>query len=171
MTQLIALSLAIAVLGAVATWISLTSSFMFMIWIGFVAWAAFFHSGGDMKAFQKVISCGIWGAIVGWVAALIIVSVPVAALGNFWPAIVVGVTVFVLCAAAQVELLNVIPISVYGYACVFGVVLGNPGVNLTKAALTSPSFANALVVVVVSLVIGDIFGFLSGKLGGMLKSK
>ena len=38
----------------------------------------------------------IYGAIVAWIALLIIAKVPVPELGTVWPAIVVGVTVFFL---------------------------------------------------------------------------
>ena len=38
----------------------------------------------------------IYGAIVAWIALLIIAKVPVPGLGTVWPAIVVGVTVFFL---------------------------------------------------------------------------
>jgi hypothetical protein len=168
MSQLVALSLAIGVLGGVATWICLSVGLL--IWAAFIAWACFFHSGGDNNALKKTIVCTIWGVICAWVAAMIIVSVPMAGLGLIWPAIVVAVTVFILCVAAHVELLNVIPASVYGYAATFAYLLQTPEA-LSAAKLTSPTLGNAAIIVTVSLVLGAIFGFLSGKLGGMLKSK
>lgn len=167
-TQLVALSLAIAVLGAVATWICLSVGLL--IWAAFIAWACFFHSGGDTNALKKTIVCTIWGVICAWVAAMVIVSVPMPGLGLLWPAIVVGVTVFILCILAHVELLNVIPASVYGYAATFAYLLQTPEA-LSAARLTAPNLGNAAIIVTISLVLGAIFGFLSGKLGGMLKSK
>jgi hypothetical protein len=168
MTQLVALSLAIAVLGGIATWICLTIGLL--IWAAFIAWACFFASGGDTNALKKTIVDSIWGAICGWVAAMVILSVAAPLPLPVWAGIVVAVTVFILCAAAHVELLNNIPASVLGYAAVFAYLLQTPDA-LTTVKLTSPTMGNAFIVVVISLVLGAVFGFLSGKLGAALKSK
>jgi hypothetical protein len=170
MTQLVALSLAIAIFGAIGAWICLSSAGWLLIWAAFIAWASFFHSGGDTNALKKTIICTIWGVICGWVAAMVIVSVPMPALGLIWPAIVVGVTVFILCVAAHAELLNSIPASVLGYAALFAFLLQTPGA-LDAGKLTSATAGNGAIVVILSLILGAIFGFLSGKLGGVLKSK
>src|SRR4249920_2647272 len=107
MTQLFALSLSIAVLGAIWAFLALSplSGFV-LVWAGFIAWGCFFHSGGDNKARMKTICGTVYGAIVGWIALLIIVNVSVASLGAVWPAIVVGVTVFFLVIVASVEPLS-----------------------------------------------------------------
>ena len=48
MSALVALALSIGLLGAVATFLFMTLGLA--IWAGFIAWACFFHSGGDDKA-------------------------------------------------------------------------------------------------------------------------
>jgi hypothetical protein len=59
-------------------------------------------------------------ALVGWVALLIIVNVPMPALGVVPPTIVVDVTVFLLVIVASIDLLSVVPANVYGYAAIMG---------------------------------------------------
>jgi Protein of unknown function (DUF1097) len=166
MPQLVALSLSIAVLGAIWAFLALGPLAGFvLVWAGFIAWGCFFHSGGDDKALKKTIAGNAYGALVAWIALLIIVNVQIAALGSVWPAIVVGVTVFFLVIVASVEHLSVVPANVYGYAALVAYSLHQP-----KALenLGSVSFANPLILLIVSMVIGAIFGHLSGKLAKAL---
>ncbi|MBT8123611.1 MAG: DUF1097 family protein, partial [Gammaproteobacteria bacterium] len=58
---------------------------------------------------------------------------------------------------------------VLGYASIAAYALQTPDA-LTMAALTSGSFNNALIVIVVSLVVGAIIGIISGKVGDVLTS-
>jgi hypothetical protein len=169
MPQLVALSLSIGVLGGVATFIFLKWMTSYLIWAAFIAWACYFHSGGNPEALKKTIICNIFGAICAWVAALLLVTV--APPGPASAAVVVGVTVLLLCLAAHLPLLATIPASVYGYASVFAFLLGNAATNLTKDALTSASPANALVAVTASMLVGALFGVASGKLAGALTKK
>ena len=167
MSQLVALSLSIGVLGGIATAIFLSVSGL-LIWAAFLAWACYFHSGGNNEALKNTIVCNVFGALIAWVAAMVLLSVPS---GVVWAGIVVGVTVLVLCLAAHVKALSTIPASVYGYAAVFAFLLGNPGTNLTRESLTSATFGNAFVAVAVSMIIGALFGMASGKLSGALAKK
>lgn len=173
MTSLVALSVSIGVLGAVATWLALGPlSGIIIIWTVFVGWATFFAVGGDSAALKKAIIHNVFGVICAWVAALIILGIP---LGDtiglpIWAAIVVGVTVLAMCLAAHVQALSTIPASVFGYASTFAFLLQTPDA-LSTGALTSVSFDNALLVIAVSLIVGAIFGLLSGKLGGALTAK
>lgn len=166
MSQLLALSLSIAVLGAIWAFFALgpLSGFV-LVWAGFIAWGCFFHTGGDMKALQKTIVGTVYGAVIGWIALLIIVNVPVPALGTVWPAIIVGVTVFCLVIVASADLLSAVPANVYGYAAVVGYSLHQPS---ALENLRATSFANPLILIAVSLVIGAVLGYLSGLLTKML---
>src|SRR5713226_10367242 len=127
MPQLSALSLSIAVLGAIWAFLALgpLSGFV-LVWAGFIAWGCFFHSGADNNALSKTIVGTSYGALIGWIALLIIVNVPVPALGVVWSAIVVGVTVFFLVIVASVEPLSAVPANVYGYAALVGYALHQP---------------------------------------------
>jgi len=170
MTSLVALSVSIGVLGAVATWLALGPlAGFFLIWVGFIAWATFFATGGNNAALKTTIVCGIWGVICAWVAGLILTNVAVALPANAWPAIVVGVTVLVLCLGAHVEMLSNIPAAVYGYAATAALMLMGGALSTEGAgALTAANFTNPLIIVSVSIVIGAVFGLLSGKLAGAL---
>lgn len=166
MSQSVALSLSIAVLGAIWAFLALgpLSSFT-LVWVGFIAWGCFFHSGGDNAALTKTIAGTVYGAIIGWIALMIVVKVPVPALGTVWPAIIVGVTVFFLVIVASIDALSVVPANVYGYAAIVGYVLSKGATG----ALTMGSAAKPLVMTIISLIIGALFGFASGKPAGALQ--
>lgn len=168
MPQLVALSVSIGLLGGIATFLFLSFMPHYLIWAAFLAWACYFHTGGNAEALKKTIICNVFGAVMGWIAALLVVTVappPGAA------AVAVGVTVLLLCLAAHVPALATIPASVYGYAAIFAFVLGNASTNLTKEALTSTSPANALIAVGASMIVGALFGHASGILGAKLTKK
>ena len=173
MPQLAALSVSIAVLGAVWAYLALGPLGGFvLVWAGFVGWGCFFHSGGDDQALVKTIAGNIYGVVIAWIALLVIVNVPVEGLGTVWPAIVVGVTVFFLVIVASIDKLSVVPANVYGYAATVAYALhqatdAEAGTG-PLANLASASFQNPLVLLIVSMVIGALFGFVSGKLAGAL---
>jgi hypothetical protein len=174
--QLFALSLSIAVLGAVWAFLALgpLNGFV-LVWAGFIAWGCFFHTGGDQKALVKTIAGNAYGALVAWIALLIITHLPENSMGALLPAIVVGVTVFFLVIVASIEPLSAVPAQVYGYAATVAYSLhqaSDPAAGTGPlASLASPSFANPLVLLIVSFVLGAIFGLLSGKLAGALTKK
>jgi len=180
MPQLVALSLSIAVLGAIWAFLALGPlSGLVLVWAGFVAWGCFFHSGGDNSALVKTIVGNIYGIVIAWIALMIIVNVAMPGLGVVWPAIVVGVTVFFLVIVASVDVLSVVPANVYGYAATVAYSLHQPSAAGEGGAmgtgplqnLTSASLENPLILLIVSMVIGAIFGFVSGKLAGALTKK
>lgn len=172
MPQLTALSVSIAVLGAVWAYLALGPLAGFvLVWAGFIAWGCFFHCGGDQKALVKTIVGNAYGAVIAWIALLIITHLPANSLGALLPAIVVGVTVFFLVIVASIEPLSAVPAQVYGYAATVAYSLHQTGEPAPLANLMSPSFANPLVLLIVSFVIGAVFGLLSGKLAGALTKK
>jgi hypothetical protein len=181
MPQLVALSLSIAVLGGIWAFLALGPLAGFvLVWAGFIAWGCYFHSGANQDALVKTIVGTAYGAIVAWIALLIIVNISIAALGVIWPAIVVAVTVFFLVIVASVDKLSVVPANVYGYAATVAYSLhepSQPGATPEVAGtgplqnLLSANFENPLVLLIVSLVIGAIFGHISGQIAGALTKK
>ncbi len=170
MSQLVALSVSIGLLGGVATILYLKLGLL--IWAGFIAWACFFHSGGDTNALKNTIVGNAFGAFCAWVAAVIILSIPLAETLSLpvWAGIVVGLTVLGLCLGAHIKAFSVIPASVYGYAAVFAYLLQTAD-SMTKAKLLSVSMGNGLILVIVSMAIGALFGLASGKVGSALTAK
>jgi hypothetical protein len=167
MTELLALSVSVAVLGGIWAFIALGPLGGFaLVWAGFIAAGCFFAAGGDTKALSKTIVGTIYGAIIAWIALLIIANVPIPALGTVWPAIVVGVTVFFLVIVASTDLLSCVPANVYGYAALVGCTLSAGKLD----ALTAADNSNPLFLIVVSAILGAVLGYLMGQLSGVLKS-
>ncbi len=181
MPQLIALSLSIAVLGGIWAFLALGPLAGFvLVWAGFVAWGCFFHSGGDNKALVKTIAGNAYGVVIAWIALFIIVNVSIEALGVVWPAVVVGVTVFLLVIVASIEPLSAVPANVYGYASTVAYSLhqpSEPGATDGEAGigplqnLVSASFENPLVLLIASMVVGAVFGYISGQVANVLTKK
>src|SRR5713101_7322654 len=170
MSQLVALSVSMGLLGGVATILYLKLGLL--IWAGFIAWACFFHSDGDTNALKTTIVGNAFGAFGAWVAAVIILSIPLAETLSLpvWAGIVVGLTVLALCLGDHIKAFSVIPASVYGYAAVFAYLLQTAD-SMTKEKLMSATLANALIIVIVSMAIGALFGLASGKLAGAFTAK
>jgi Protein of unknown function (DUF1097) len=166
MDPITALAVSIGLLGGVATLLFLNVGTI-QIWIAFIGWGSYFHCGGGAGGgFQKSVVAGIWGAIMGFIALLVITQVSIALPIALWPSIVVAVTVFIMVLGAKVEALGAIPAAVYGYAATAGYGL------LSGASVTEMSLANPLVCSVISLVVGAVFGIISEKVAGALgKSK
>jgi len=161
MSGLVALALSIGGLGAVATWLALGPlAGIVTIWAIFIGWGSFFHNGADTAAVKNTIVCGIFGAVMAGIAFILMGQV---SLGDVLTAPVwVGVTVFVLVFASQVPALAVIPTAVYGYAATAAYVLHVGGDPLAA------DLSNPVIVISLSLVVGAVFGLLSGKLSAIL---
>jgi len=168
MSELLALSVSVAILGGIWAFIALAPlAGVALVWVGFIAAGCFFAAGGDTRALTKTIVGMIYGAIVAWIALLIIAKVPVPALGTIWPAIVVGVTVFFLPIVASADLLSCVPANVYGYAALVGYTLSASKLD----ALTAADNSNPLFLIAVSAILGAVLGYLMGQLAGVLKAR
>ena len=174
MPPLVALSFSIAVLGGIWTYLALGPlSGIVLVWAGFIAWGCFFHAGGDNKALIKTIVGTTYGVLIGWIALLILFKAGIADMGTGAIAGVVGVTVFFLVIVASIEPLSAVPANVYGYAAIVAYSLhqasapgATPDVPGTGPLqnLISPSVENPLILLIASLILGAIFGYLSGQL-------
>ena len=171
MSQLSALSLSIGVLGGLAAWAFLSLGGI-LIWAAFIGWACFFHSGGDNNALRNTIVGNIFGSIGAWIAAVIILAIPLADKLTLplWAGIVVGVTVWAICYAANIKALSSIPANVYGYAATFAFLLQTPD-KLSLSTLLSPSLDNAVITVCVSMAIGAVLGLASAKASAALTAR
>jgi hypothetical protein len=166
MDLIVALAVSIGVLGGIATWVALGPLAGYLqIWAIFIAWACFYHCGGKETGLKNTIVCNIAGAIVAWIALLIVLKTGLAdSFGvPIWAGIVVAVTVFVLVMLAKVPALATIPALVYGYAAVaaFGLLAANADVG-------AANFNNPVVIIIVSMVVGAILGYISEKIAGAL---
>lgn len=161
MDLITALAVSIGLLGGVATYLFLTIGTI-QIWAAFIGWGSFFHCGGGMDGLKKSLLANIWGAVMAFVALLLITQVNIGLPGPLWPAIAVGITVFVLILGAKIEAFAAIPAGVYGYAATAGYAL------LSGASILEFNLANPLICIVVSMAIGAVFGVISEKVAGVL---
>lgn len=163
MDLITALAVSIGVLGGIATLVLLSPIGMGMqIWVAFIAWATFYHCGGKEAGLTKALTGTIFGAILAWIALLLVTQVPLGGVLGvpLWAGICVLVTVFIIVYAAKAPALSDIPANVYGYAAVAGLALtGNK-----LGAVTSASLENPFIVGVISLIIGAILGYISQKI-------
>jgi Protein of unknown function (DUF1097) len=165
MSKVTALSLSIAVLGGIWAFLALGPlAGSVLVWAGFIAWGAFFHTGGDNAALQKTIVGMIYGAILAGIALKLVGMNPLALPGAVGPAVYVGVTVFFLVIVAGVDLLSCVPANVYGYAATAGYALTAGKADLVMAT----DLTNPVILVAVSAVLGAVFGLVSGKVAGAL---
>lgn len=155
-----ALALVIGLLAGVATYLCLGTPLGLQVWALFIGWGAFFHGGGKLDALKANSINHAWGAIVASLALM--------AVGHFGTSVplisgIVTVSVIVMIMAAHLPQLGAIPAAVYGYASTAAFAL------LTKVAIgeAAPMFT-AAGIVVASLIVGNVFGFVSEKIAGSI---
>ncbi|HET6377381.1 MAG TPA: DUF1097 domain-containing protein [Methylocella sp.] len=164
MSSNLALAISVGVLGAVATYLFLGPlGGALAIWAAFIAWGCYFHCGGKEQGLTTTILNNAAGAIIAGIAlmlagATIGESLPTAV----WPAICVGLGVAAMVLLANVPLFSAIPAQVYGFASVAAYALMKGG------NLMAPNMENPVVVVILSMIIGAVFGYVSEKVAGVL---
>jgi hypothetical protein len=161
-----ALAISVGVLGAIATWLFLGPlGGALAIWAAFIAWGCYFHCGGKEQGLQSAIVNNAAGAII---AGITLVVAGMAIGGSMpaavWPAICVGIGVAAMVLLANVPMFSVIPAQVYGFASVVAYTL----MKDAGGSLTAVSMENPVVVIILSMIIGAAFGYVSEKLAGML---
>lgn len=163
MNEITATSLSIALVGATATWIALDPlSGYILIWAVFIAWAGFAALGGDNQALQSTVICGVFGVVIGWIGAFILLTFPLGdSLGGpLWSAIVVGITAFMVVFASNFQLFSAVPVSVLSYAATFAYLLQTEG-KMSLVTLTGINFDNPILLISLSVILGGVFGKLS----------
>ncbi len=171
MSQLTALSVSIAVLGAVWVFLALGPlAGSVLVWAGFIAWGCYFHTGGDNAALQKTMVGMIYGAVLAGIALFLVVNNPVGLPAAVAAPVYVGVTVFFLVIVASIGMLSVVPANVYGYAATVAYALQTPTADNVGplASLTAANLTNPVLLLSLSFVLGAVFGMISGKVAGML---
>jgi hypothetical protein len=161
-----ALAISVGVLGAIAAWLFLGPlGGALAIWAAFIAWGCFFHCGGKESGLQSAILGNAAGAVIGGLTLLaagaaIGGSLPAAV----WPAICVGIGVAAMVLLGNVPIFASIPAQVYGFASVVAYTL----MKDAGGSLTAASMENPVVVIILSMIVGAVFGYVSEKVAGML---
>jgi len=162
-----ALAISVGVLGAIATWLFLGPlGGVLAIWAAFIAWGCFFHCGGSESGLQSAILGNIAGAIIAGITLWVATQTGVGdSLGlPIWAGICVGVGVAAMVLLANIPIFSAIPAQVYGFASVVALTLMGNGAG----SLVAPSMANPVVVIILSMIVGAIFGWVSEKVAGLL---
>ena len=165
MSKLTALALSIAILGGVWAFLALGPLAGYvLVWVGFIAWGSYFALGADTAALQKTIVGMIYGSVIAGVALALVGANPLGLAGALGPAIYIAVTVFLLVIVANIPLLSSVPTNVYGYAATAGYALQTTGAGSSMAM----DLTNPVLLVAISVVLGAVFGMVSGKVAGVL---
>jgi len=157
-----ALAISLGVLGAVATWLFLGPlGGMLAIWAAFIAWGCYYHSGGKETGLQSTIVCTAAGAVIAGIT-LKVAGTSLGLPDVMWTAICVGLGVAAMVLLANVPIFASIPAQVYGFASTVAYAI------LKGGSVTEVSMANPVVVIVLSMILGAVFGYVSEKVAGML---
>ena len=162
-----ALAISVGVLGGIATWLFLGPlGGALAIWAAFIAWGCFFHCGGSESGLQSAILGNIVGAIVAGITLYAALQTGVGdTLGvPIWAGVCVGIGVAAMVLLANIPLFAAIPVQVYGFASVVALTLMGDGAGNLMAG----SLANPVIVIILSMIVGAILGYVSEKVAGML---
>lgn len=152
MPALIALTLSVGVLAVIDTWLFGLASLAALglqVWISFIAWGTHFQAGGKINGTITAICCMSFGALTGMVA-IILAGGAFSSLGTLAVPLAVGLGAALIVIVSKIPYLGIPPIGFYGFAAIAAVIVLK-GVEPTKA----------LVPVVISIVIGALFGIVS----------
>ena len=160
MDLITALAVIIGIMGAIATWAAITlGSPYVLIWTIFVAWGSFYHCGGKEAGLKSSAVANVWGVICAVGAFIALTSIGVSAIVA---GICVGLSIVVLIMGAKIPALSAIPSSVYGYASTAALfLLGSAPYGAGPGGIVKVGAA-----VAVSLVIGNVLGYISEKIVG-----
>ncbi|MEZ0247015.1 MAG: DUF1097 domain-containing protein [Methylophilaceae bacterium] len=141
------------------------------MWPLVIAWACFFHLGGAEDARSAIISVfvsTVFGVLMGWLSALIIMNNPIPELlpGTIWAALVIAIAVGIISVCAYWKSLSITPVCIYGYAASWGY-LDVPG-RFDWNVLTSFDWQNVVLVLPVAIAVGCAFAYVNARMVGML---
>ena len=119
-----------------------------------------------LQGLQTAILNNAAGAVIAGITLLVATKTGMAdKLGlPVWAALCVGVGVAAMVLLANIPMFAAIPAQVYGFASVVAYAL----MKDAAGSLTAMSLENPVVVVILSMIIGAGFGYLSEKFAGML---
>ena len=161
MSPLMALTTSIAILGGVDTY--LTATIMpIPVWVTFIGWASFFACGGGSAGFVKSIISNWTGAVIASLSLLGIAAVPDSPVVA---GICVGIGSGAMILASAHRVLGFPPAIVFGFASTVATMVA------TGHPITERGIQNPLLIAAVSLLVGDIYGFVSEKFSEILTAR
>ena len=161
--QHVTLSLSVGVLGGISVFLAgnVLAPISYSLWVGFIGWAMFFKNGGDNDSLKMTCTAGVYGAVVAGLFFALSSAMPINVLGGVLTApIWIAITVFGLMMGTQISCIACAPTAVTGYAACAGYVMHASAAPMVSSMAL---LQNPVVTVSLSLVIGAIFGMISGK--------
>ena len=162
MSAHMSLSVSVAVVGAIATYVSVgLIPEYYSVWIGFIAWAAFLANNNCIKT---TVQSGVYGAVLAGIAFILMGKLG-GQLGDMTAPVCVGLTVFALVWGTSLPMFTSATTAVYAYAATAGYTLMEPGAN---EAFMNMDVSNPLVLVVLSIVGGCLFAMGANKVNTLI---
>lgn len=137
------------------------------VWAGLIAWASFLDAGGTGPALKRTIAGNSLGVCVGWVAEIVVFSIPVDPATWHWiprSAGAIALSLPVLLLATRFALFSHLPALLYGFAAVFGAILIPYGDLTGPQRLAAVHLYNPLFLLVISMVGGAVAGLAAERL-------
>lgn len=146
MDLMTAVAISVGILSGV--WAFVSDAFGLITWVGFIGFTSYFASGGKFVGLKKSIFANISGVI--WAMCVILGSSYLS--GSIWSYVLTGFFSFIMCIQAKAKPLEFIPGAFLGACSTFGT-----GGNWS--------------IVIISLILGGIFGHISDILGLLFYGK
>ncbi|MBU2967324.1 DUF1097 domain-containing protein [Amphritea sp. 2_MG-2023] len=167
MKQPLATAIGVGIFGGIATAIFVQVGTL-LIWAAFIAWASYFAIGGNSSVIKLNITSNVFGVIVAWLTALLVLANPSTAIpASMWVGLCVFASIVVYISASKVAIFSSIPAVTFGYATTFAFLSQTPNA-FSYNKMLSANFENVLIIVPISMVIGTFFAAGSGWLSGIL---
>jgi hypothetical protein len=142
-----------------------------VVWAGFIAWASFLESGGDGAALKKTITGNLIGAVVGWVALVVMLYLTIPVGTWLWmprTGFTLALALLVLALAANMMRMASIPSALYGFAAVLGVSAAAVPAWVSGQRLIALRQYNPVVATILSMVGGALCAYVADKLAARL---
>ncbi len=155
-------SVSTALVGGVAALVFFRTGLYF--WVALTAWAALTDAPAGADSFKHTLSSLLFGAVMGWVAVVASLLVPVPAAGWLWvprAAAAILITLYFLDAAARVELFSRRSASLLGYASVLGATYLAVSDVAGMGRFLGARLSNPLVSVIVALLGGAVVSWIA----------
>ncbi|HEX4250002.1 MAG TPA: DUF1097 domain-containing protein [Pseudonocardia sp.] len=157
----VALAIVVGVIGAILTYLYVgpLGGLGLFVPATFLGAACFFAAGGDVAGLKKSLLASVWGVIWGTIALIGVGLVS----GPILVGIVVGAATGLLILGGLIPLFDFIPGAVVAFATTAGFGLLTKGSGLDFSLPSGP-----FTVMLISFVIGGLYGYVSGILVGKL---
>jgi hypothetical protein len=159
-----------AALVAAASVLAFSELPMLFVWAAFIGWASYDHSGATASAAIRSSAALVFGVVMAWLVAIIVVARLLPASATASTALAAGIASFLIVMASRWAMLSLVPATFYGFAATFACLSLSPGA-FTVEALTALAWKNALFSVPASLLIGTGLGIVHGWLAGLLSGQ